>query len=94
MNGYNIFTHAQYHEKATVDPARGGVAEPARSFIVGEKPNEQKVGDCGEAGHDNGQCGNESCIVSNNPKRVRSPKGWAVEAGLGLGPQFNEKKKS
>jgi hypothetical protein len=26
------------------------------------------------------------------PKRVRSPRGWAVEAGLGLGPQFNDRK--
>ena len=24
------------------------------------------------------------------PKRVRSPRGWAVEAGLGLGPQFTQ----
>lgn len=23
-----------------------------------------------------------------SPKRVRSPRGWAVQAGLGLGPQF------
>lgn len=26
-----------------------------------------------------------------SPKRVRSPRGWAVQAGLGLGPQFTNK---
>lgn len=85
MSGYSIFNHEQFHN--------GGVCQPLDDpTIVGEKPNEQTIHDCGEAGHDTGKCGNASCVVTNEKKRVRSPRGWAVAAGLGLGPQFNDKK--
>lgn len=169
MNGYSIFTHAQYHQKVTplaappaplpsppdpfadirgkrmdelsqeqrdralelwlreqyrsfgeyfsdrsdalfpslfrvidrlrgltpVEVVNGGIAEQAKSVIVGEKPSEQNLaGDCGEAGHAEARCGNASCVVTDSAKRVRSPKGWAVEAGLGLGSHFNERKKT
>ena len=29
----------------------------------------------------------------DRPKRKRVERGWAVELGLGLGPQFNRRKK-
>lgn len=32
----------------------------------------------------------ESTPISSDTKRVRSPRGLAVEAGLGLGPQFDK----
>lgn len=29
-------------------------------------------------------------VVQSMNRKVRSPRGWAVEAGLGLGPQFKD----